>query len=199
VGDNAHLDDDNDTRLDALDNCPLVFNPDQADLDGDDLGDLCDFDPDGDGIDTVDDNCYFIATADQTDADSDGAGDACDPDIDNDGVLNVDDLAPLNPSACEGFDIDCCDDCAIGADGFGPLDENNPSNDGVDTDTDGLCNKGDDDDDNDGVWDVMDNCVLVAKFEQMDSSGNGVGDVCEDDEFCLPIKTDRGKFAVVCL
>jgi hypothetical protein len=32
---------------DSVDNCPVVFNPDQADRDRDNLGDACD--PDGDG------------------------------------------------------------------------------------------------------------------------------------------------------
>jgi hypothetical protein len=35
-------DDDNDGVPDAIDNCPLVPNPDQADADGDHIGDVCD-------------------------------------------------------------------------------------------------------------------------------------------------------------
>jgi hypothetical protein len=42
-------DDDNDSVVDALDNCPSVANPDQLDTDSDTLGDLCDPDDDGDG------------------------------------------------------------------------------------------------------------------------------------------------------
>ena len=45
----ADVDDDDDPN--ALDNCPWVYNPDQANLDGDLLGDACDCDDDGDGID----------------------------------------------------------------------------------------------------------------------------------------------------
>jgi hypothetical protein len=41
---------DDDGILDDLDNCPLVFNPTQADLDIDGTGDACDPDIDGDGI-----------------------------------------------------------------------------------------------------------------------------------------------------
>jgi endonuclease G len=35
-------DDDNDGVLDGVDNCPLTANPDQADFDGDGIGDTCD-------------------------------------------------------------------------------------------------------------------------------------------------------------
>ncbi len=44
------VDPDADGIGDPLDNCPAVANPDQADLDGDGLGNACDPDMDGDGI-----------------------------------------------------------------------------------------------------------------------------------------------------
>jgi hypothetical protein len=40
---------DGDGIPDFLDNCPEVFNPDQADMDNDGVGDVCDEDIDGDG------------------------------------------------------------------------------------------------------------------------------------------------------
>lgn len=42
-------DSDGDRVCDFEDNCPTVYNHDQADLDGDGQGDLCDWDVDGDG------------------------------------------------------------------------------------------------------------------------------------------------------
>jgi hypothetical protein len=83
-------DTDGDGVADADDNCPLVANADQADLDGDEVGDACDPDSDGDDVANEDDNCPLDANADQADTDGDGLGDACDPetnaDLDNDGV-----------------------------------------------------------------------------------------------------------------
>ncbi|MCK4660634.1 MAG: hypothetical protein KAV82_14020, partial [Phycisphaerae bacterium] len=102
---------------------------------------------------------------DGTDTDSDGLCDAGDTDDDNDGVLDGDDTDPLDPDVCEDTDGDGCDDCSVGTDDFGPLADNNPANDGTDTDGDGICNAGD-------------NCPDHANSDQADCDNDGTGDVC---------------------
>lgn len=72
------LDTDHDGVPDASDNCLLVPNPSQEDLDEDDIGDACDDDVDGDGALNTGDNCPTTSNADQADADADMVGDVCD-------------------------------------------------------------------------------------------------------------------------
>lgn len=75
-----------------------------------------------------------------TDTDGDGDADCFDTDDDNDEqVLDGPDTADLNPSQCEDADLDGCDDCVVGTDGFGVLADNTPANDGADFDGDGQC------------------------------------------------------------
>jgi hypothetical protein len=92
------IDADGDGLSDAEDNCPLVTNPDQADLDGAGLGNACDTDDDGDGVLDSADNCLSVPNSDQADLDEDSLGDVCDDlsyafsgffsPVDNNGVLN---------------------------------------------------------------------------------------------------------------
>jgi hypothetical protein len=78
----------------AVDNCPEISNPDQANRDGDRRGDACDScpgsisgDSDGDGVCDDLDTCPGLPGAGQEDGDGDGLGDACDncPDAANSG------------------------------------------------------------------------------------------------------------------
>lgn len=68
----APLDTDGDGVGDPGDNCPQGYNPDQADLDRDGMGDVCDPDRDGDGLPDAWEWVYFgSATAAQSAVDSD--------------------------------------------------------------------------------------------------------------------------------
>lgn len=99
---------DEDGVPDLEDNCPDTPNPDQADLDGDGLGDVCDSDRDGDGFPNESDNCPDIANPEQGNYDGDEQGDVCDSDDDNDGVLDTDDPFPMSISDPTVI-IDDCD------------------------------------------------------------------------------------------
>jgi hypothetical protein len=96
-GDKCDDDADNDgVANNAPDNCPLAFNPDQADTGGrPGVGDACDKDTDGDGRDDIDDNCPTDPNPGWFDNDMDGYGDVCDPDDDDDGDHDVRDNCPL--------------------------------------------------------------------------------------------------------
>jgi hypothetical protein len=87
------LDTDHDGIPDGGDNCPTVFNPDQADNDHDGLGDACDSTPngpdgDGDGVPDATDNCPTVSNPNQLDTDHDGIGDACDSTPNGNGTSN---------------------------------------------------------------------------------------------------------------
>lgn len=69
---------DGDGVPDRDDNCPLHWNPDQADMDGDEVGDVCDPHRDGDDIQNQTDNCPDVRNPNQSDQDEDGVGNACD-------------------------------------------------------------------------------------------------------------------------
>lgn len=75
---NRRVDQDEDGVPDYIDNCPDVFNPDQADMNGDGVGDACTPDTDQDGYPDDSDNCPYIPNPNQMDTDLDGLGDVCD-------------------------------------------------------------------------------------------------------------------------
>ena len=94
---NPDGDDDGDGILNGVDNCVNVANPDQADSDGNGIGDVCQ-DTDGDSILDIDDNCPQNANTDQADTDGNGVGDAC-QDTDGDGVFDSVDNCINTPNA----------------------------------------------------------------------------------------------------
>ncbi len=91
--------------FDCDDNCPLVSNPDQADDNGDGIGNACTIvdvaqgilrDSDGDGVPDALDNCIWISNPDQADtmglsADGipDGIGDACKEEVAEVEITNI--------------------------------------------------------------------------------------------------------------
>jgi hypothetical protein len=76
------------------DNCRIVANADQEDVDHNGVGNVCQFDGDRDGAYDSEDNCRDISNADQGDTDGDRVGDACDNDVDGDFVRNGSDNCP---------------------------------------------------------------------------------------------------------
>ncbi len=210
------LDPDGDC-LDDVDEYALGTDPDDPDtdrdwlLDGYEVGDpAAPWDSDGDGkIDALE--SYLIdwdgdGLPDQLDAydgsdptddrDLDGITNDVDDDDDNDGVLDVDDNCPyapesqamvawaevrqFNTDADEGsgdlYDGDYVRATYYGGDAGAPA-----AGDACDWDEDG------------DFWpNPYDNCPFDYNFDQADSDGNGVGDVCDLGPPDAPLACDDG-------
>jgi len=183
------VDSDGDGYVDQLDKCPSIFD-NQADLDGDGIGDACETDTDGDGISDEYDNCprdsFEWASEHDIDHDQDGCRDADrDPDDDGDNVLDLSDECPtgeINWNASFDHDNDGChddfEDDDDDSDGFSDTEDSCPrgyvglAGLGMDLDQDGCIDTTeDDDDDNDGVEDSSDECRYTPSGLDVDSTG----------------------------
>ena len=176
VGDVCDDDDDNDGILDAVDNCPGVFNPGQLDLDGDGQGNVCDLDADADNHNSFEfggDDCYPLDASvwEGTCAGSPKPkprGSTSVPDSDGDGDVDTDDNCP-NTANSDQADYD--------GDGIGDVCDVCPDDPLNDTDNDGICvgtgfsapKIGDND-----------NCPSDPNADQADGDSDGDGDVCDD-------------------
>jgi len=154
------------------DNCPLDYNPDQADRDCDDVGDLCD-------------NCAALANTDQENNDDDCFGDACDncPTVDN--VDQIDTDADAFGDACDNcIDVpnpDQSNGDQCGTDPYGqPMPD--PFGDACDNCPD-ACNPDQADADGDGFGDACDNCPEAPNPDQADSDADAFGDLCDPCPF----------------
>ncbi|MEX2390089.1 MAG: thrombospondin type 3 repeat-containing protein [Dehalococcoidia bacterium] len=173
-----NTDSDADGDLDGADNCPATANADQADYDGDFLGDACDPDIDGDGSANASDLCPSTALGDgadaagcsqaQVDADADGA---CNPGAPSGGPT---------PS-CAGTDL--CPNTAVGAN----ADAAGCSQPQVDGDADGACNAGAPSGGPTPSCTGTDNCPGLANPSQSDVDNDAFGDACDG---CPSVATD---------
>jgi hypothetical protein len=174
---------DGDGVANALDNCPNVWNTDQAnnddsdELPGQKKGDACDDDDDNDTILDGLDNCPFVKNPLQSDVDGDRIGDACDCDADKDGIPNTADL-DMRGGKCPdpGLSKDNC-----------PLVLNV---DQLDTDLDLQGDACDCDVDGDEVFngnpgcvtpEKPDNCRTIVNPLQTDTDLDLIGDACDCD------------------
>jgi subtilisin family serine protease len=101
---------DGDSVCQAVDNCPALANPTQANLDGDALGDACDPDQDGDGFDGGAGN---PDCDDRDPAVKPSAAELCDL-LDNDCDASVDENPEAGANSCSDGDICTADLCGAG-------------------------------------------------------------------------------------
>ncbi len=162
------------------DNCPLDFNDDQADINGDGIGDVCQpNNSDTDGWPDDEDNCPTVFNPDQTNGT-----------LLVDGVLTVVELDGTGGDPLQDQWGDACDNCAT---------HYNPGQENANLETELLqvppespqgdaCQKRDRDDD--GWPNVQDNCGYDYNNDQADVDCDSIGDVCDPDNTTPIVDSD---------
>lgn len=201
----SKIDTDNDWVEDDLDNCKNIYNPDQSDINGDGVWDMCS-DDDKDWIIWYYDNCPNVYNPDQKDINRNGIWDVCEFDKDKDWVFDSIDncINVFNPDQSDDdkdWIWNACDNCKsynpsqIDANNNGIWDiceeieknlrENDRDKDGI-IDFNDNCinvyNPDQADDDKDGIWNACDNCKNIQNKDQLDFDKNWIWDICEDSD-----------------
>jgi hypothetical protein len=175
-------DGDGDGIINSLDNCPTVSNANQANFDGDSMGDACDPDGDNDGIQDTTDNCDYAVNPTQANWNGNALGDACeDSDTDNfmDSVDNCRSIAnPGQGDSDSDGDGDICDNCPTAANA-----------DQADHDLDFVGNACDTDDDNDTYSDVMEAFIGTNPLQRC--AANGTADNEDPDSTAQDVNDNK--------
>jgi hypothetical protein len=165
----ASGDSDYDGVPDSSDNCDYTYNTDQADANGNGVGDACDgIDTDGDGITDSNDQCPSVRGVAPT---------GCPPDRDSDGVPDTDDNCPLDANADQKDSDgdgrgDACDSGDRDEDSIPDEDDNCPD----------VANADQADSDGDGIGDACDHhddCSFELPAREGDADGDRLPDAYE--------------------
>jgi hypothetical protein len=174
-------DTDADTFDDGVDTCPLVASPDQADTDGDGLGDPCDDDDDGDGYTAgvdcddldpaVNPGAREVCDAGDVDEDCDGRSDDADPDTFGTGTTWYGD-EDGDGYGTLALVVVLCDGATGLATSDGDCDDTDASVSPGDPE---VCDPQDVDEDCDGLADDADPSATGRSPHRADADGDGFG------------------------